>query len=220
MQDRPIEISEVIATDVAAVTLPQPARWFAIGAGAIAGLATTVLMVTLGIALGVSTGAVAAAQDANAAGAAKTIGIGAMLWSVLTAVVVGIVGGGTARCIVPRVVQRPALLGFLVWSLGLVLGVVVLGPAAALGAGGATALAAGAGTAAAMTAADDAPAGQAGTAERNEARAREVARAAPSAEEAAGAATAAMWTLFVAQICGLIATIVAAIAFKRGLPPG
>ena len=72
--------------------------WGAVCAGALAGFAALVLMGTLGVALGITARAVAVANSKSSAAdmaekVSSAFGFGPVTWTLLTAVVVGLVGG-------------------------------------------------------------------------------------------------------------------------------
>lgn len=108
-------------------TVGGDGQWSAIVAGAIAGIAAGVLMTALGAALGLTaTAAVADAatnrsMSADGMGqAAAGFGIGAGFWLLLTAAVVGLVGG-TVLVKMSNLARAysPGAHGFLTWSLGI-----------------------------------------------------------------------------------------------------
>jgi hypothetical protein len=106
-------------------------QWGAMAAGAITGVAVTVLMATLGAALGLTaTAAVAGSPDAHAATAegigeaVAGFGIGAGIWLLLTAAVVGIVGGSVLATMAHGGrAYYPRAHGFMTWSLGVAIAV-------------------------------------------------------------------------------------------------
>lgn len=136
-------------------------QWSAIAAGAITGLAAGVLMAALGAALGLTaTAAVADAavtsQVANASDigdAAVGFGIGAGIWLLLSAAVVGVVGG-TVLAKMSNLSRgySPGAHGMLTWSLG-----VAIAAMFAVSGSGAISTALGVGAAGAAGAASNAP---------------------------------------------------------------
>lgn len=212
-------------------------QWGAIAAGAVTGLAATVLMATLGAALGLTTTAAAVDADrlrtATAAGAeqaAAGFGIGAGIWLLISAATVGIVGGMVlAKLSNAHRAYSPGAHGLLTWSLGITLaaGLAVSGSGAvatAFGIGGAGA----AGAVASRTtdrgmALSDATRPGAAANERNAGTAdagfdrrntemtpEERAAALRAAEVAATAAATATWFALIAMGIGLGTTIWAA----------
>jgi hypothetical protein len=121
-------------------------QWGAILAGSLAGFAATIIMTTLGAAIGATTGAAKAEELAGGYAdpetAATVAGVGMAVWTLLTAVVVGFVGGSVlnrmARYDRP---YMPSAFGALTWTGGVALAMLLLaqsGPGlAAVAAGGA-----------------------------------------------------------------------------------
>ncbi len=223
------------------VSSPWGTQWGAIVAGAFTGLAVAVVLATLGAALGLTGGAIAASDPAvttttaaEAASTAAGVGIGAGIWLLITALVVGLAGGGVLAKLSIR--ERPyhaPVLGVVTWACGLTMAVLL----AAVAGGGALATGLGLGGGAAATAAGmsdgsmdtrnatNAPA----TAEASLRRdtplttdetgrrtltpaERDAAREA--AEEAATTAATAAWFALIGQLLGLGATIFAAKRFR------
>ena len=201
------------------------AQWGAIVAGAFTGLAAAIIMATLGAAIGLTAGAVAA-DSVNPAGvttgdvsnAAVGFGIGAGVWLLLSAIVVGLTGGGVLAKMarVDRVYPGPVL-GIVTWACGLSMAVLlaafgVNGVAAGLGAGASGAVA----NSPVMGVSADARGAAVRPADASLGRSpatltdseREQARAA--AEAAAKAASLALWFALAAQLLGLGATVFAA----------
>src|SRR6185503_20771646 len=128
-------------------------QWGAILAGAFAGFAVTVLMTTLGAALGITAGAVGVntADTVNtdtAEKAATAVSIGAAIWILLTALATGLVGGWVLNSCSRK--DRPYssfIFGGITWAVGMCLALALAAP----GIGGAFAgLGGGAGSAAAV----------------------------------------------------------------------
>lgn len=101
-------------------------QWSAIAAGAITGLAAGVLMAALGAALGLTATAAVADAAANQTMSVEGVGeaavgfsVGAGIWLLLTAAVVGLVGG-TVLVKMSNLARAysPGAHGFLTWSLG------------------------------------------------------------------------------------------------------
>jgi hypothetical protein len=102
--------------------------WNAVLAGALAGFAVTLIMTTLGAAIGVT---VADSADASRADA-TAIGGAAFGWWVFTVVLAGIVGGAVVARTAPRdATYSPAIHGTLAWVSGVIVFLVLL----AIGAG-------------------------------------------------------------------------------------
>lgn len=210
-------------------------HWGAIFAGAFAGFGAMVLMAVLGSALGVTMGAAALARGVDdPEGGAIAVGVGVIVWALLTAIIVGLVGG----LVMSRAARhddgyRPALFGMVNWATGLTLALLL----AASGGGGLLAGALGAtggavGTAGAKGIGGAIDGGTASARERpassNDARDVSTARDAANrdargldreisseearrlAAEAAKAATVLAWTAFAALVLGLLATILGA----------
>jgi len=217
-------------------------QWGAVAGGAFAGLAVGVVMATLGAALGLSASA-ATADHASAytvtadgvQGAAVGFGIGAGIWLLLSAAVIGIAGGGVlAKMSLADRAYAPGVHGFVTWALGLTIAVLLaVSGASGLGAGvGAVAAGAAAhapnairsfdGTSASLDARGndargndtrssagrpaDASLSRNGTILTPEERAAAI----DAAETAATAAAMAAWFALVAQLVGLGATLWAA----------
>ncbi len=167
-------------------------QWKPVVAGALAGFAATIILTTLGAAIGVTAGA-------DSGGDAQKIGAGASIWWLLTVIVAGIVAGrviaSTARV---DSNYHPVIYGTVAWVLGVLILLSLLAWGAAsviggLGAGfGVTAAARGGGMVHAG--------GGAGTA----------ADTAQAMQTAANVGKAAMWGLLVSQILGLAATVLGA----------
>lgn len=102
-------------------------QWGAIAGGAFTGLAVGVAMATLGAALGLTASAVAADQASEsfvgadgAQAAALGFSIGAGVWLLLTAAVVGLSGGGVlAKLAHPDRPYSPRVLGLVTWAFGM-----------------------------------------------------------------------------------------------------
>lgn len=200
-------------------------QWGAVIAGALAGFGVTIVLTTLGTALGMT----AAPTDPAALGeaSAEAMGGGAIAWALITALLVGAVGGIVlARSARPDRSFHPVTLGLVTWTGGLVLALLVAAPAA-------SALVGSLGSGAAAVAAQqvDRPlardAGAPADLERNarpaEASLRtdlteaERARFREMAQDTARAAIIAAWTALLAQLLSLGATVIAAKAQRRRL---
>lgn len=193
-------------------------QWGPILAGALAGFAATLILATLGTAMGVTIGA--SAVDAGPAGMEKTaigIGIGAAAWMLICAVVVGIVGGmvlkRTAR------LDRsylPVAFGTLTWAAGVFLALLVASPGMTGAAGVLAGGAAGVGAAlpaqidrapgAVLERLDPSPASKS----RPELTAAERATLQEAAEKTAKAAATLAWVVLGTQLLSLAATLMAA----------
>ena len=194
--------------------------WAGIAGGAVAGLAVGILMATLGAAIGLTAGAnvdarTLGAEDAK--DAAVGFGIGAGVWLIVTAAIVGLVGGGVLSRLLGR--ERPlhwASLGLVTWATGMFLAALLVAPGAGGAAGGLGAsVAAFAGSGARTVDGDPAaprndprPAAAPMTeTERVRSTELERTRAAEHAEQAAKAAATAGWFALIAQLVGLGATL-------------
>lgn len=201
-------------------TLLSPGwTWAGIAGGAVAGLAVGILMATLGAAIGLTAGAGVDARTLgveDAKDAAVGFGIGAGVWLIVTAAVVGLVGGGVLSRLLGR--ERPmhwASLGLVTWATGMFLAALLVAPGAGGAAGGLG------GSAAALTGARTRTADGELATPRNDPRAaapmteteriRSVeldrTRAAEHAEQATKAAATAGWFALIAQLVGLGATL-------------
>ena len=197
-------------------------QWGAIAAGAFAGFGATIIMATLGAAIGITAGASMVDEPMTSADAERTalgFGIGSVIWMALSALVVGFVGGAvlnrTARYDRP---YMPAAFGLLTWAAGIFIALMVAssGMTGALGAisGAASGIAAGksdeavrslsgAQTMERREGAQPAPAAQAMTPEQQE-------KARRAAETASKTAAAAAWLALGSQLVALAATMMAA----------
>lgn len=200
------------------------AQWGAILAGSLAGFAATIIMATLGMAIGATTGATIADDGVDPGQAAKAFGVGAAVWVLLTALVAGFVGGSVlsrmARYDRP---YMPMAFGGLSWTGGVVLALAVgaaAGPGLAGLAGGAAGGAAGSALPQ-LAPEQDRAIPRANGAESDE---RQVgagqdrpvpdpetrAKAQEAAQKTATGTAAAAWLLLGAQLIGLAATMLAA----------
>jgi hypothetical protein len=162
--------------------------WNAVLAGALAGFAVTLIMTTLGAAIGVT---VADSANTNRA-EAGALGGAALGWWVLTVAMAGIVGGAIVARTTPRDVTYSAVInGTLAWVTGVIIFLVLLAVGAGSIIGG---LSSGIGAVAA----------QGGT--PNVAPA-DSARAVQTAVDASKGAT---WGILLSQLFGLGATIIGA----------
>lgn len=182
--------------------------WGGIAAGAIAGLATALLLTTLGGALGLSAGAAAADEVGSVGQTATAFGVGAAIWAAITAIATGIVGGLVFASFAREGSAMRAVTGAMItWSLGIVLAV-MLASTSTVGAMTMTGTAAGQWLGTEGRAESGALSGEdrdrsAVTTGVAEAERRQV------AEAAARTAATAAWVLFACQVLGLIATVVA-----------
>ena len=206
----------------------SPIQWSAIVAGSLAGFAVTVLMATLGAALGVSVGAAMVDEPMSRHEAGKTalgFGVGSAIWALLTAAVVGCVGGTVLNRTARR--DRPYLpmaFGTLTWVGGVLLALIVAAPGAAGLLGGVTSGAgAAAGGAASAMAENPAGAFKASSADPSRAQQQPPQRPMTEQEEreirerasqASQAAAALAWVVLGTQLVSLAATMLAA-RFKR-----
>ena len=212
-----------VETPVGTPVVAEPAGWLGriqwgpIVAGALAGFAVTILMSTLGAAIGLSAGAAApmpaTAEETQEMAAA--FGVGSILWMVLTAIVVGLVGGmvlsRTSRTDRP---YMPMLFGGLTWTVGVLIALFLMSVGASGVLGGATAGAAGmvAGQRPAFQppGVPAAPRVEDQNLHRAPMTAEQMTQAREAAERAAAAATTAAWVLLGSQLISLAATMLAA----------
>lgn len=198
-------------------------HWGAILAGAVAGLGTTILMGTLGAALGLS-GTAAAIGASEPDDVAAGIGIGAIVWMLITAVVVGAVAGTVMNRLARHDgTYRPFLYATLNWAAGLTIALFLT----SLGTSGLMAGVANAGGAAAGAAASRMDTNGAwigrelgrvqatdASAQRGEDPApltpEERARAEQAADAAAKSAATLAWVALASMVVGLVATMIAA----------
>jgi hypothetical protein len=195
-------------------------QWGAILAGAFAGFAVTLIMTTLGAALGITAGAVSVAstETVNPDTAEKAAGaftIGAAIWILLTALATGLVGGWVLNSTARR--DRPYssfIFGGVTWACGVTLMLVVAAP----GFGGLiSGLGGGAGAAASAAASrPDMFTQQRSMTPGDESRQarpmtdEDKAAARDAAEKAAATAAAAAWIGLGAQLISIAATMFAA----------
>ena len=194
------------------------AQWGAIAAGSLAGFGATIVMTTLGMAIGATTGAFAAEDAATADPGKVAVGVGAGLavWTLLSAIVVGFVGGAVlnrmARYDRP---YMPMAFGALSWAGGVTIALLV-GAASIPGLMGGAAGAAAAGIEKTRPDLDRAiPRANGHEADPREAAAGGQERRTPekvqeAAEKAATGAAAAAWVVLGAQLVSLAATMLAA----------
>ncbi|MBV8879799.1 MAG: hypothetical protein JO332_07545 [Planctomycetaceae bacterium] len=202
-------------------------QWGAIVAGAVAGFGAFIIMTTLGAALGITAGTVAGHNTDNPTGdtagkAAMAFSIGTGVWMLITAAVIGVVGGyvlnTTSRRDRP---YSPVVFGGITWAIGVCILLMVATP---MFGGVLSGVGAGAGGAAAglgnnpevQRMMDQARSGMGRTdqnpVDQNQQNMTEEqkAAAADAAKKAATAATIAAWVTLLGQLVGLGATIVAA----------
>ena len=204
-------------------------QWGAILAGAFAGFAVVVLMSTLGAALGITAGAISinAADTVSpdtAEKAATASGIGMAIWTLLTALATGLVGGWVLNSCSRR--DRPYssfVFGGITWAVGICLALAVGAP---IGGGIFSGLGGGAGGAAAGTAAmvstrpdvmrmsPQQRQMEPGAAQRGEQGRvltdEEKVAAKDAADRASKIASAAIWVALGAQLISIAATMFAA----------
>jgi len=215
-------------------------QWGAIAAGSLAGFGATIIMATLGLAIGATTGAVAAEESGGAApnlGEVSTgVGVAVAVWMLLSALVVGFVGGAVlnrmARYDRP---YMPTAFGVLTWAGGIVIALLVgVSQGTGMMAGAATGAAAGAGYERKASPDRSMPRAEGRERDPREASGQEPApspmeegRRQEVARKAATGAAAAAWVLLGAQFVSLAATVLAArwrkareIPVKAGAPIG
>jgi hypothetical protein len=201
-------------------------QWGAILAGAFAGFAVVILMSTLGAALGITAGAVGVNTAETVSGdaaekAASAFGIGAAIWTLLTALATGLTGGWVLNSCSRR--DRPYssfVFGGITWAVGICLALAVAAP----GVGGMfSGLGGGAGGAAAvvssrpdamMRMSPQQRTMEPGATQRGE-QARpltdeEKVAAKDAADKAAALAAAMVWVALGAQLISIAATMFAA----------
>jgi hypothetical protein len=192
----------------------EPARamaWGPSAAGAIGGFGATIWLATLGTALGLSAGA-AMADNGATSDDARAFGAGAVGWLLVSAIVVGIVGGGLLAWTGRDRNFRPVPWAVVTWAAGVTLAVVV----ASLGS---TGMMSAVGAATGTRGAEAVRASEAGFAPGSttpspaDRAASE--QAIQAADDAAEAGAAVAWTTAIAQFVGLLATVLAARAFHR-----
>lgn len=189
-------------------------QWGGVIAGILGGFAATVVLATLGSALGLTAGITAAANDANVTDTATGITAGAMVWLVITAILVGLTGGSIlARSSRPDRSYSPGTLGLVTWAGGIVLAAVLAAPTAMgvmSGLGGVSTLpSVRSQFGAAMESRDGVT--RPGTPAEASLRTTALTPAERiAAENAARAVTVAAWAALVAQLLSLGATVMAA----------
>lgn len=192
-------------------------QWGAILAGAFAGFAVTIIMATIGGAIGMTVGAAGmsgagTANSETANDAAVGFGIGAGAWLLLTALATGLVGGWVLNSTARRDrAYSSVIFGGIAWSVGMCLLLAIAAP----GVGGAlSGLGAGAGTAATTAERRSGVSSADGRASESKSDRtmtdQEKAAALDAAEKSAKAAATAAWFGLGAQVLGLIATMLAA----------
>jgi hypothetical protein len=201
-------------------------QWGAILAGAFAGFAVTVLMTTLGAALGITAGAVGVntADTVNtetAEKAATAVSIGTAIWILLTALATGLVGGWVLNSCARR--DRPYssfIFGGITWAVGVCAALLVMSP----GVGGIfSGLGGGGGAAAAgissqqpslrmtpPTRSTEGPGMQGRSEQPRTLTDEEKAAAKDAADKATAAAAALAWVALGAQLISIAATMFAA----------
>lgn len=163
-------------------------EWRAVFAAALVGFAVTLILTTLGAAVGLTAG------DAANGGDAKAFGIGAGIWWLLTVAIAGIVSGRVLATTARRDLEyRPAIYGTLAWIVGVIVLLFLLANGIGNMIGG---LGGGVGAAAA-----------------NSHQMNQTMSPADSARvvsTATDVGKGAAWGLLISQIVGLVATIVSA----------
>lgn len=163
-------------------------QWRPIVAAAMVGFAITLILTTLGAAIGLTAG------DAANGGDGTAIGVGAGIWWVVTVAIAGLVAGRVLATTARRDLEyRPAIFGTVTWVLGVIVLLFLLANGVGNVLGG---LGGGLGAAAA-----NAQATQQGVSPADSARVLETA-----SDVGKGAA----WGLLLSQIIGLGATILGA----------
>jgi hypothetical protein len=204
-----MESTEHRETVVCATGVRTLASWGSLASAAFAGLATTIVLATLGAAIGITTGAgmesAGTAEDARET--ATGFGLGAGVWGLLSAAIVGIVAGRVLlSAAMPELGWRAAASAVVTWALGLSMGALL----AAVGAGGILAGLGGAsaGIGAVYARGTDAVLDRDLDRDTTRGTARnEVVLTAEEADAAAKAAASAAWFALVAQMVGLVATV-------------
>ncbi|MGH7607429.1 MAG: hypothetical protein ACREME_08820 [Gemmatimonadales bacterium] len=163
-------------------------QWKSVVAAALVGFAITLILTTLGAAIGFT------ASDAANGADATAVGVGALIWWTLTVAIAGFLSGRVLATTARRDLDyRPMIYGTLAWVLGVIVLLFLLANGVGNVIGG---LGGGMGAAAAT-----ATPSQQGFAPADSAR---------MMETAATVGTGATWGLLVSQLIGLGATIVGA----------
>lgn len=195
----------------------------AILCSAVAGLTAAIVMGLLGAALGITVGA-AVVDSTSGEGAAASFATGFAIWTLLTAIASGVVGGLVLRrTLHAHETQHRSLEASLSWAIGIVGLMLISAPGAGgiLGMlGGGAASLAGVrmqGDRAGVEYANGQFVGGASyRSNGNDLTAEERAQAQAAADTAAKAAAASAWMVLISMACGLIATVVTA---KAGVRP-
>jgi hypothetical protein len=190
----------------------RSSAWGPGAAGAIGGFGATIWLATLGAALGLSASAAIANDGVATSGDAVGLGAGAIGWLLVSALIVGIVGGGLLAWTGRGRGFRAVPWAVVTWAGGVTLAAIVgsLGTTGMMSSIGA---ATGTRAAESVSAADRGFAGE--TTSRSADRSVSGAEAAQAAETAAKAGAALAWAAALAQLVGLVATVVSARAFHR-----
>jgi MFS family permease len=204
-------------SDVEVVRAPGACTWLdaenfrAILCGSLAGFAVAVVMAVIGTALGATGGAVGVDEATSLQETGRTLALGSLIWLALSAIVVGLVGGLVMnRLAVHDGTYRPRIFALVNWAGGIALATII-GTSAAVSLGGAAAGVAGAVSASPRTQ----PELQAGRGDTEVGSPEATVNLSPAdrqilAERAAKTAAGMAWAIVVAQLLGLIATILGA----------
>jgi len=175
-------------------------QWKPVVAAAFVGFAVTLIMTTLGAAIGLTAG------DAGGRARPEAIGIGAGLWWVLTVAVTGVIAGRVLASTARRDLNyRPVIYGTLVWIVGVLILLFLLATGVGNVIGGL-----GGGMGAAAAANNVTQQGGTGGTPADTMQAMETAM-----EVGRGAA----WGLLVSMVVGLVATIIGAGRRERAALP-
>lgn len=195
-------------------------QWGAILAGAAAGFGALIIMTTLGAALGITAGTVAGHNTENptsdtAEDAAMAFSIGSGIWMLLTAAVIGLVGGYVLNSTSRRDrAYSPVVFGGITWSIGVCTLLMLAAPAfggmfSGLGSGIGGAVA-GLGGNPDLTRRLEGRLEQSQNQPGQQMTEEQKAAAAEAAKTAATGATIFMWVTLLGQLVGLGATVFAA----------
>ncbi len=190
MEGRPVRRDTYLDVDVTG-----DLQWKPVLAGTLIGFAVTILLTTLGAAIGITAGDAAGGADA------EVVGTGALIWGAFTVIAAGLAGGWTiARTARPGMYYDALIYGALAWVLGAIvlLFLLAIGVGAIIGG-----LGGGLGAAAAE---------------------RGVTSVSPAdtariAEKATDVGKGTAWGLMITQLLGLGASIVGARMRGRGAVP-
>lgn len=186
--------------------------WGPSAAGAIGGFGATIWLATLGAALGLT--ATAAIVDDGMATSSDAVGLGAgaIGWLLVSAVIVGLVGGGLLAWTARDRRFRPVPWAIVTWAAGVTLAAIVGG----LGTTGMmSAVGAATGTQAAQSVSSTDAGFEATRTSNAPERTLTAGETARAAEVAAAAAATVAWTAALAQLLALVVTVLSARTFHQ-----